>query len=480
MQFAKTTNYAMSLVYYLAAEGQICNTVQLSTSLGIPPSYVPKVIRLLKQAGLIDAVKGSHGGYRLAKPPESITMLEILSCTEKSMKADLFLTSEPGSASSDMPDYLRRAYEQAQWEIEDRFGGTTIAALMDSQGCKIRTHLMNIMVDVQADTYFTQYIHDDGISQILPSSGRYSQLIVEYTTGFIHPDDRKGVEAFMKKGAEVRSQDESYTKERIYYRFKTSNGYLWMEMILFRGWVSGAQTLMLTINNAATVQFELNALDEAVIQKRQELQHSYWDLIAMFQFVLDNISPEGKGHSRGVVHRTGKLLWAMRELYPDAALPVEEICAISRLAALHDIGKLTIPRDILAKPGALTPEERKLMQAHTTQGAELAQKIPTLTDNPEWSVFVYNICRFHHERYDGRGYPDGLAGEEIPLCAQVVGIVDCYDALTNDRVYNSRYSHEEAVNMIMRDECGVFSPRIKYSFLAATQKIDWHMVVDNH
>ena len=110
----------------------------------------------------------------------------------------------------------------------------------------------------------------------------------------------------------------------------------------------------------------------------------------------------------------------------------------------------------------------------------MAQKIPTLTDNPEWSVFVYNICRFHHERYDGRGYPDGLAGEEIPLCAQVVGIVDCYDALTNDRVYNSRYSHEEAVNMIMRDECGVFSPRIKYSFLAATQKIDWHMVVDNH
>ena len=90
MQFAKTTNYAMSLVYYLAAEGQICNTVQLSTSLGIPPSYVPKVIRLLKQAGLIDAVKGSRGGYRLAKPPESITMLEILSCTEKSMKADLF------------------------------------------------------------------------------------------------------------------------------------------------------------------------------------------------------------------------------------------------------------------------------------------------------------------------------------------------------------------------------------------------------
>ena len=101
-------------------------------------------------------------------------------------------------------------------------------------------------------------------------------------------------------------------------------------------------------------------------------------------------------------------------MYPENALPVEEISAISRLAALHDIGKLTIPRDILAKPGALTPQERELMQTHTTHGAELARKIPTLTDNPEWSVFVYNICRFHHERYDGRGYPDGLSGEEIP------------------------------------------------------------------
>ncbi len=480
MQRTLTTEYAIRTVLYLAEEKEIKNVKALAEKLQIPPSYIPKLIRSFKQAGLIEAVKGSRGEYRLAKPPQSITMTDLLSCTEKSMPINRAQELETANAATAMPDSLHMVYEQAQCDMEARFSGAAIAALLDSQGSEIRTYLMNVMVDVQADAYFIQYIHDDSISQILPSNGRYSQLIVEYTTGFIHPDDRKGVADFMKKGAKVRSQEDFYTKERIYYRRKTSNGYVWMEMTLFCGWVSGAQTLLLTINNATTAQFELNALDEAVTQKRQELQHSYWDLIAMFQFVLDNMSPEGKGHSHGVVHRTGKLLWTMGELYPESALPVDEICAISRLSALHDIGKLTVPRDILAKPGALTLEERKLMQTHTIHGAELAKKIPTLTDNPEWSVFVYNICRYHHERYDGSGYPDGLAGEAIPLCAQVVGIVDCYDALTNDRVYNSRYSHEEAVDMILRGECGVFSPRIKSSFLSATQKPDWHIATDSN
>ena len=141
MQFSKTTNYAMDLVYYLAEEGELCNTSQLSTSLGIPPSYVPKVSSLLKQAGLIEAVEGRQGGYRLAKPPQCITLLDILSCTKKSLKADCPL--EPGTdhATSVMSDYLRRAYEQAQWEIEERLGGTTIASLMSSQGTQIQTYL---------------------------------------------------------------------------------------------------------------------------------------------------------------------------------------------------------------------------------------------------------------------------------------------------------------------------------------------------
>lgn len=473
MQLTKTTNYAMILIHYLSTEGGICNAAQLSANLGIPQSYIPKVTSRLKKAGLIEAVEGMQGGYRLARPPESITILDILNCTEKSMKIDRSLERDESEYDSIAWKYLRHAYEHAQWEMEERFASTTIAALTDSADNQVRAYLMNVLVDVNADAYSIQYVHDDHISKMLPASGRYSQLILDYTQNFVHGDDRAGVADFMRKGAEARHKDVSYIKERIRYRRKTSSGYTWMEMILFCGWVNGAQTLLLTINNAATVQYELNVLDEIVAQKRREIQSSYWDLIAMFQFVLDNLSPEGKGHSRGVVHRTGKLLWAMGELYPETALPEEEIEAISRLAALHDIGKLTIPRAILAKPEPLTPEERRLIQTHTVNGAELAQKIPTLTDSPEWSVFVYNICRFHHERYDGRGYPDGLIGEEIPLCAQVVGIVDCYDALTNDRVYNPRYSHEEAVAMILRGECGAFSERIITSFLAAAQKPDW-------
>ncbi len=477
MQLTLTTDYAMRLVFYLAEKNERCNAALLSEKLGIPPSYVPKVTKLLKQAGILKAVEGSQGGYRLAKPLHDISMLDILSCTEKSIKIDRSLEYGGETASALMPQ-LRRSYEQLQRELEEQFGRTTIADLMEPVDHLVRTYLMNVAVDVDSDAYMIQYIHDDSISEVLPATGKYSRLIEDYTTGFVHPDDRERVAAFMKMGAETRFEQETYIKENIRYRRNTAAGYIWMEMILLTGWARGVQTLLLTIHNAAAAQLELNAMEQVITQNSYELQRSYLDFIAMFQFILDCVAPEGKHHSEGVVHRTGELLRVLGQRYPETALPEGEIHAVSSLAALHDIGKLTIPREILAKPEPLTPEERKIVQTHTVNGAELVRKIPTLTDTPKWSVYVYNICRYHHERYDGQGYPDGLRGEEIPLCAQVVSIVDCYDALVNERTYHSPYSHEEAVAMILRGECGAFSPRIKDSFLAASQKPSWPLHPD--
>lgn len=126
-------------------------------------------------------------------------------------------------------------------------------------------------------------------------------------------------------------------------------------------------------------------------------------------------------------------------------------------SSLHDIGKIGIDEKILNKPGRLTPEERKIMEKHTVIGADMLANLPMYEDEPLMKV-AYQICRWHHERYDGKGYPDGLKGEEIPISAQVVALADVYDALTSERVYKKAYSHEEAVQMICNGECGTFNP----------------------
>lgn len=130
---------------------------------------------------------------------------------------------------------------------------------------------------------------------------------------------------------------------------------------------------------------------------------------------------------------------------------------ISTASSLHDIGKIGIDEKILNKPGRLTPEERKIMEKHTVIGADMLANLQMYEDEPLMKV-AYQICRWHHERYDGKGYPDGLKGEEIPISAQVVALADVYDALTGERVYKKAYSHEEAVQMICNGECGTFNP----------------------
>ena len=130
---------------------------------------------------------------------------------------------------------------------------------------------------------------------------------------------------------------------------------------------------------------------------------------------------------------------------------------IATASALHDIGKIGIDEKILNKPGKLTKEEFEAMKQHTIIGARMLDSLEMYHDE-EMMKYAYEICRWHHERYDGKGYPDGLKGEEIPISAQVVSLADVYDALVSDRVYKKAYSHEKAMEMILNGECGIFNP----------------------
>ena len=154
----------------------------------------------------------------------------------------------------------------------------------------------------------------------------------------------------------------------------------------------------------------------------------------------------------------------------------EDRFLIATASALHDIGKIGIDEKILNKPGKLTKEEFEIMKTHTLIGAQMLDNLD-MYRNEKLLKFAYEICRWHHERYDGKGYPDGLVGEEIPISAQVVSLVDVYDALVSERVYKKAFSHEKALEMIQNGECGTFNPLLLQCMTEAQDKLKTMMEV---
>lgn len=142
----------------------------------------------------------------------------------------------------------------------------------------------------------------------------------------------------------------------------------------------------------------------------------------------------------------------------------EQVSLIATASILHDVGKIAIPDAILQKPGRLTPEEFEIMKSHTVRGAEMLGLMPHAAEVESIYSYAQDICRHHHERWDGRGYPDGLVGDEISIAAQVVSLADVYDALTNARVYKPAFSHDKAMAMINAGECGAFNPALLDAF----------------
>lgn len=227
-----------------------------------------------------------------------------------------------------------------------------------------------------------------------------------------------------------------------------------------------AQTIRLQVTRAIEVTQKAESLANAVQSARTELSDQqkrmelYYDrLLEAISNMIEFRSQESGDHVKHIKGITRILANTYTKLYPEKGLTQERINLIVRSSALHDIGKIVIPENILLKPGRLTEEERTVIKSHTTKGCEILNFLKDVEDAEEHQV-SYDICRFHHERYDGSGYPDGLQGDEIPLCAQFVSIADVYDALVSERTYKKAYDRDVAFEMIMNGECGAFAPEM--------------------
>lgn len=200
-------------------------------------------------------------------------------------------------------------------------------------------------------------------------------------------------------------------------------------------------------------------LQEVVNAQEEKLRQTSSSIIDTLSTAIEFRDCESGEHVRRIRGVTAALLRCIAQENAQYHLTSGQIKLISDAAAMHDVGKISIPDQILNKPGRLTPEEFEIMKTHTVKGCSLLDSVEYLRDS-ELYEYCYDICRHHHERWDGNGYPDRLEGDQISIWSQAVSLADVYDALVSPRVYKPPYSHEEAMQMIMDGECGIFNPKM--------------------
>ncbi|MBD5130204.1 MAG: response regulator [Ruminococcaceae bacterium] len=255
------------------------------------------------------------------------------------------------------------------------------------------------------------------------------------------------------------------------------------------GWLADIPVIMISSDDSAEVthkaydlgvtEFIRRPFDSLIVQKRcRNVTSLYAKQKKLANLVADQIYEKEKNsrvmieilahtvefrngecgmHVVNVQTYTEILLRELARITDKYNLTEAEISLISNVSALHDIGKISIPDEVLNKPGRLTDEEFKIMKSHSAVGSQMLSELPFYRDEPIVKL-AYSIARWHHERWDGRGYPDGLVGDDIPIGAQAVSLADVYDALTAERCYKKAFSHDTAIEMISKGECGQFNP----------------------
>lgn len=194
------------------------------------------------------------------------------------------------------------------------------------------------------------------------------------------------------------------------------------------------------------------------------MQQGYKMLIEYLTSLIECRDFTAEHHCEQIRRLTEIMLEKIQRFCPEYKLSPEMCQRISFAAAMHDLGKISISDRILQKPGRLTFEEFEIMKNHTRKGQQIFEHVLQNIEknSPDYALFqcCAEVCLYHHERFDGGGYPEGLKGEDIPISAQVVGLMDAYDALVSERIYKPAYKKDDAFEMIVEGECGLFNPRL--------------------
>ena len=443
MQLKNSTDYAIRIVCYLAAQERMVSTSELSRKLNVSTNYVPAIAKKLKDAKIVTACEGTNGGYMLAKQLENISLMDIISCVEETMA-------------------INRCLEEDRFcprNLEDTYFGRFYVVLK---------------LNLKEKSYECVYSHIREVYEKVRKTESYEEFISQYVERYVYASDKKMVHDFLSsEGLEERLVDGCMEKDLPYRRItgKDKNAYVWMEAKKYID--ANENTAIITLHNEKIVQNTVIKMERELIKKEQDMTKQYWDMVSLLTTVLNHNQIVEPGYQDDISFYTKQVYLQLQKKYPEYGITDEEIASVAHLAPIHDIGKIKVPIEILNKNGKLTDEEMNVVKQHPLVGAAMTQRFPEGITTEKLNQYSYEICRHHHERYDGSGYPDGLKGNAIPMCAQVVGIVDAYDALINDRPYKRKYEPEEAIQMISNGECGVFSNQLMQCFQEAAKQQNW-------
>ena len=443
MQLKNSTDYAIRIVCYLAAQERMVSTSELSRKLNVSTNYVPAIAKKLKDAKIVTACEGTNGGYMLVKQLENISLMDIISCVEETMA-------------------INRCLEEDRFcsrNLEDTYFGRFYVVLK---------------LNLKEKSYECVYSHIREVYEKVRKTESYEEFISQYVERYVYASDKKMVQDFLSsEGLEERLVDGCMEKDLPYRRItgKDKNAYVWMEAKKYID--ANENTAIITLHNEKIVQNTVIRMEQELVKKEQDLAKQYWDMVSLLTTVLNHNQIVEPGYQDDISFYTKQVYLQLQKNYPEYGITDEEIASVAHLAPIHDIGKIKVPIEILNKNGKLTDEEMNVVKQHPLVGAAMTRRFPEGVITEKLNQYSYEICRHHHERYDGSGYPDGLKGNAIPMCAQVVGIVDAYDALINDRPYKRKYEPEEAIRMISNGECGAFSNQLMQCFQEAAKQQNW-------
>ena len=484
MQLTSTTDYANRLVCFLAYKEQPCTAGVIAHSADIPTNYIPKIIKKLKLANLVGSVEGVQGGYYLLRKPEAITLWDILDTMESTMKInkcleEVFYPYEEKSGLCDQREFckVRAIFQQFQMDVERKLQEVTVAELIG----KSETHpfghtYVTLEIDAGTGVFQRVYAYDAFVRDYIPKEGEFQVFLEQYIQDYVHKEDRERIYALTSLDYVEEEMEKGYWEKQTRFRQRvrhTEDQYCWME--LHQYFNTEDHAVVFVLQNSILVEQHMSTLEQELVQKSKSMEQNYWFAVELLGRILDEREVGDQEEKSEVIHYTEMVYRKLSELYPEQKITEEEIVYVSHLAPIRNIGKIRLPKELFLKREPLTEEEEECMRSHPLLGAEIVDRFPRDKNLAVIQQYSREICLYHHERYDGSGYPYGLQGEEIPLCAQVVGLVNVYEGLLHGRDGQPVLEKERAIQKLLSGTCGSFSDSLLHSFLAAAMQPEWEI-----
>lgn len=337
---------------------------------------------------------------------------------------------------------------QADYKILEAANGKEGLALLNSHFASIAIVLLDNLMPVMDGFTVLEHLKDKNILNKIP----FVMITSEQSPELEKKGYEYGIVSYLKK---------PYQPDLVKQVVRNASGWFQYKMQL---------ELMVKKQN-----INIQKQNSMLRQQTRKLNQVNEILIDSLSNIMEFRNMEPKQHIKRIREYSLCLGGSVMKLFPEYELTEEKLVQIGWASSLHDIGKIAIPDSIILKPGKLTADEFELIKSHTTKGAEIIQQRLRLNDRAIFE-YAYDIARHHHEKYDGKGYPDGIKGDEISIAAQIVSLVDVYDALTSKRVYKAAYEPDKAYQMIINGHSGTFSPKLLKAFTEVKSEFE-HLLV---